>query len=71
VQKQALSPEVLQVWRLDLISWADVPRTFSPSVSGLFEWRKFEPGCDSPGVDWSNVSVLLTTPLATPASSVV
>jgi transposase, IS6 family len=35
----ALQPEVLQLWRCDLISWTNAPRTF---VAALFKWRQFE-----------------------------
>ena len=45
-----LHPEVLQVWRFDLISWADAPP--APSISGLFKWRQFEPEVILLAVGW-------------------
>jgi hypothetical protein len=41
--------EVLQVWRFDLISSADAPRT---SVAGLFKRRQFEPEVILLAVGW-------------------
>src|SRR6201994_701347 len=42
--------EVLQLWRGDLISWADM--VLAPSAAGLFKWRQFEPEMILLAVGW-------------------
>ena len=44
---------MLQLWRLDLISWLlDAPMFRVPSISGLFKWRQFEPEVILLAVGW-------------------
>ena len=46
----AFSPEVLQLCRSALISWADM--VLAPSGAGLFKWRQFEPEMILLAVGW-------------------
>ena len=41
---------MLQLWRGDLISWADM--VLAPSAAGLFKWRQFEPEMILLAVGW-------------------
>ena len=45
-----IGPEVLQLCRSALISWADM--VLEPSVAGLFKWRQFEPEMILLAVGW-------------------